>query len=76
MAAIQRQPEIIVGTIHSVKGGEADVVYLLPDLSVAAVRQAEEGDEDSITRTFYVGMTRAKERLVLCGQSQKYGVEW
>lgn len=26
-------PRVVVGTIHSVKGGEADVVYLFPDLS-------------------------------------------
>src|SRR5436190_16130796 len=29
------KPGVIVGTIHSVKGGQADVVYLFPDLSKA-----------------------------------------
>lgn len=32
-------PPVIVGTIHSVKGGQADVVYLFPDLSQAADSQ-------------------------------------
>ena len=32
-------PRIVVGTIHSVKGGEADVVYLFPDLSRAGDAQ-------------------------------------
>jgi DNA helicase-2/ATP-dependent DNA helicase PcrA len=62
-------PKVVVGTIHSVKGAEADVVYLCPDLSPAAVRASLVPGEgaDSITRTFYVGMTRAREELVLLG---------
>jgi superfamily I DNA/RNA helicase len=31
--ALRRTPQVVVGTIHSVKGGQADVVYLFPDLS-------------------------------------------
>jgi superfamily I DNA/RNA helicase len=57
-----------VGTIHSFKGGEADVVFLFPDLSAAALqawsRPGE--DQDSVIRTFYVGITRARERLIVC----------
>lgn len=34
--ALKDKPKIIVGTIHSVKGGEADVVYVIPDLSYGA----------------------------------------
>jgi DNA helicase-2/ATP-dependent DNA helicase PcrA len=54
-------PKIVVGTVHSVKGGEADVVYLFPDLS----RQAYDSNQDDITRVMYVGMTRARETLVI-----------
>lgn len=66
--ALFEKPEIIVGTIHSVKGGEADFVYLFPDLSKKASnsRYTKDGNE-SIIRTFYVGMTRAKKGLYLCG---------
>lgn len=63
------RPQVIVGTIHSVKGGQADVVYLLPDLSRAAGQEWERipsDGHDAIIRTFYVGMTRAKESLILC----------
>ena len=71
---LTKQPQIIVGTIHSVKGAEADTVYLAPDLSMAG---AEEWNtlrgEAAIRRLFYVGMTRARERLVLCGGR---GVPW
>jgi DNA helicase-2/ATP-dependent DNA helicase PcrA len=61
-------PQVIVGTIHSVKGGEADVVYLFPDLSPAGDDQYRRGgsSRDSVIRQFYVGATRARETLYLC----------
>ena len=66
---LEKPPPITIGTIHSVKGGEADVVYLYPDISVAAATErmigAGQESEDSLLRLFYVGMTRAYEELVL-----------
>lgn len=61
-------PKVCVGTIHSVKGGEADYVYLFPDLSRAGWAQFETPGEqrDSIIRLFYVAMTRAKKGLLWC----------
>jgi len=63
--ALMKPPQILIGTIHSVKGGEADVVVLFPDLSPAGYREwTSPGDaQDSVRRCFYVGMTRAKEEL-------------
>ena len=63
--ALKTRPKIVLGTIHSVKGGEADAVILFPDLSVAAMREYEQ-QPDSVVRTFYVGITRAKESLFIC----------
>lgn len=64
------EPRICVGTIHSVKGGEAHTVYLSTELSRPAARQYEFGrgwdERDAVLRQFYVGITRARERLVLC----------
>lgn len=65
-------PRLIVGTIHSVKGGEADVVYLLPDLSKAGAREFKQSAgeaRDAVIRQMYVGMTRAAEELVVCACS-------
>jgi superfamily I DNA/RNA helicase len=61
-------PQVVVGTIHSVKGGQADVVFLFPDLSQAGDAQYRRGgpQRDSVIRLFYVGATRARERLYLC----------
>lgn len=73
------EPRIVLGTIHSVKGGEADNVFILPDLSPQSMQVwAQSGDplHDDILRQFYVGMTRAKENVYLCKQSSMYSVGW
>ncbi len=63
------EPRIEVGTIHSVKGGEADVVFLWPDLSQAgALEYMRRSGRDAAIRLFYVGMTRAKHTLYICPQ--------
>lgn len=66
--ALMDPPKVVVGTIHSVKGGEADVVYLFPDLSHAGDAQYRRAGaaRDSVIRLFYVGATRARETLYIC----------
>jgi superfamily I DNA/RNA helicase len=66
--ALVETPQVVVGTIHSVKGGQADVVYLFPDISQAGDAQYARGGvaRDSVIRLFYVGATRARERLYIC----------
>jgi DNA helicase-2/ATP-dependent DNA helicase PcrA len=66
--ALKNKPQVTVGTIHSVKGGEADVVFLFPDLSPAAdaAYQRPGPPRDSVLRLFYVGMTRARHTLYIC----------
>lgn len=66
--ALLDTPQVVVGTIHSVKGGQADVVYLFPDLSRAGDAQYNRGGaaRDSVIRVFYVGLTRARETLYIC----------
>lgn len=72
------QPLITVGTIHSVKGGEADVVIIAPDLSQSGVMEytGNESQRDGVTRLFYVALTRAREGVVLCGQSAGNAIRW
>lgn len=74
--ALREAPRLVVGTIHSVKGGEADVVYLLPDLSGVGFFEGWRRDRNPILRQFYVGMTRAREELVLCAPSGSEAVKW
>jgi DNA helicase-2/ATP-dependent DNA helicase PcrA len=63
---LENTPRIIIGTIHSVKGGQADMVVLFPDISRNAAAQANEmNDWDNLHRLFYVGVTRAYEKLIV-----------
>lgn len=63
---LRERPRLYVGTIHSFKGAEADEVWLFPDLSPAGYRDWCGANQDAILRMFYVGLTRARERVVLC----------
>jgi hypothetical protein len=64
--ALVDEPRCFVGTIHSFKGGEADNVILFPDLSPAAAEEYEGAYPDPTVRLFYVGMTRARQNLIVC----------
>ena len=71
--AVNETPQITIGTIHSVKGGEADSVHLAPDISPAAYKAAQV-DTRAMFRTFYVGLTRARESLTLWSPTSKMAV--
>ena len=59
------EPELVISTIHKVKGLEYDRVVIVPSMSGIVVRndtiKARSADE---ARLFYVAMTRAKSRLL------------
>ena len=67
--SLERVPQVIIGTIHSTKGGQADTVFLAPDLSMRSTQGYAKGygteGYEAIMRQFYVGATRARERLNL-----------
>ncbi|HUU31000.1 MAG TPA: ATP-binding domain-containing protein [Phycisphaerae bacterium] len=75
---LMKPPRCFVGTIHSFKGSEADCVFLFPDLSNAGYEEwrAAGKSRDGVIRLMYVGMTRARETLVLCRRAGSTGVEW
>ncbi len=74
--ALLETPQLIIGTIHSVKGGQADCVYLFPDLSQAGDAQYARGgaSRDSVIRQFYVGATRARGKLYICGRESSMAI--
>jgi len=59
---INKNPRIIMSTIHGAKGGEADNVLLMQDLTNAAL-ETMSYDPDELHRLFYTGATRAKREL-------------
>jgi len=76
LAAAQRwgvdavtRPRVNVGTVHSMKGAEFDDVYLNTAVSRPVVRSQSTPDGwDEERRVEYVGVTRARHRLVLVHQ--------
>lgn len=73
--ALVAEPNIIIGTIYSMKGAEADVVYVFPDLSAKGFK-AYQKQPDPVIRLFYVAFTRAKERLELMSPKSYKNVRW
>jgi len=59
---ISQTPRITMSTIHGAKGGEADNVLLLPDITKSSVDQNDR-EPDELHRLFYVAVTRAKQEL-------------
>jgi DNA helicase-2/ATP-dependent DNA helicase PcrA len=64
-------PQINLSTIHGAKGGEADNVMVLTDLSRKS-QEAMEKDSDDECRVFYVAATRARNELHIV-QPQRNG---
>ena len=61
---LNSKPQIKLSTIHGAKGGEADNVFLILDLSGKALEQMAKNPDDA-HRVLYTGITRTKENLLL-----------
>jgi superfamily I DNA/RNA helicase len=61
---LSQAPRVRLSTIHGAKGGEADNVMLMMDLSPKFAKEYA-SNADNVHRLFYVGVTRAKQSLHL-----------
>lgn len=68
---LDEKPRIEIGTIHSVKGKEADFVVLRPEMATRTY-QAFEANPDAEHRVWYVGVTRARHGLFLLNSPNRY----
>lgn len=68
---LKKEPRIIVDTIHGAKGAERENVVLFSDVS-RSTSKAAAVDPSAEARVFYVGATRAKERLYVVQPSTPY----
>ena len=65
--------KIIIDTIHSVKGGEADNVIIYEKCNWPAHFNSKTGDEKMAeARVWYTGVTRAKKTLHLLASNHHY----
>lgn len=65
---LSQRPRVRVSTIHSAKGAEAAHVVLFTEMAPRTAEEALKRPDDE-ARVWYVGTTRAKERLTLVASS-------
>lgn len=74
-AILLEKPRVTIGTIHSVKGMEADYVAVCPDMSKKTWLSWQRlPDEEK--RVWYVAATRAREGLFLLHPESEYCWAW
>ena len=68
---LMKPARIKLSTIHAVKGEERDNVVLFTDIE-RIIYDSARRDADPEHRTFFVGITRAKEKLFITNQGYEY----
>ena len=68
---LMKPARIKLSTIHAVKGEERDNVVLFTDIE-RIIYESAKRDADAEHRTFFVGITRAKEKLFITSQGYEY----
>jgi DNA helicase-2/ATP-dependent DNA helicase PcrA len=72
------KPRVRLSTIHSAKGGEADHVVLMKEIAARTFGEMTKTQkkEDEERRVWYVGVTRAKQRLSLVDAKTVRSCPW
>lgn len=72
---LSESPKVSVSTIHGAKGGEADNVVMLTDMSYRTYQNYQKNPDDEL-RCAYVGLTRARHNLFIIDASglEKYDI--
>lgn len=76
--ALRETPRVKIGTVHSLKGQEATTAVMCPDFSRAMETEGRlnMNVHEEQLRLFYVGITRARDQLLLPMQWKHYAVRW
>ena len=70
------RPRVRLSTIHGSKGGEAEHVVLFKEMARRTHDEMVRGGEEDEARVWYVGVTRAKERLTVVESSTRQECPW
>lgn len=71
----RKAARVRVATIHGSKGGEADHVILMKEMAGRTFREMEKNPEDE-ARVWYVGVTRAREKLTIVESMSRQSCPW
>lgn len=71
---LTERPRVRLSTIHGSKGGEAQHVVLLRDVAYRTARETPDQWEAE-ARTFYVGVTRAKQKLTIVSPQTRHSYD-
>ena len=72
---LRQRPRVRLATIHGSKGGEADHVVLMKEMAGRTYREMERNEEDE-ARVWYVGVTRAREKLTIVESTTRQACPW
>lgn len=72
---LDKQPNVVLGTFHSVKGMECDIVIALSDMSNRTYRSYYLNPDNEIP-AWYVAVTRAREGVYLVSPDTPKHFEW
>jgi hypothetical protein len=72
---LSAKPRVNLSTIHGAKGGQADHVVLMKEMAVRTWNEMDIRPEDEM-RCWYVGVTRAKEKLTLVESQTPRACPW
>lgn len=74
-ARLTERPKIRLSTIHGAKGGQANHVVISREIAQRTWREMEVQPDDE-ARVWYVGVTRARERLTILDATTPRGAPW
>lgn len=69
------KPRVRLSTIHSAKGGEADHVVLMKEMAARTFKELDAHPDDE-RRCWYVGVTRAREKLTVVSSETNRECPW
>lgn len=71
-----QRPRVRLSTIHGSKGGEADHVVLFKEMARRTYGEMTHSDGEDEARVWYVGVTRARERLSIVESTTRQECPW